>query len=181
MNLGHIKTILQQGGVIAYPTEAVFGLGCDPLNESAVKKLLQIKNRSINKGLILIAADYQQIKPYIQELAPEKMQAILNTWPGAFTWIFKSSSLTPKWIRGDHETVAVRVTNHPIAKQICQAFAGAIVSTSANVAEQAPARTAAEVAAMFEDGIDLIVDAECGSNKNPTQIRNALTGEIFRQ
>lgn len=173
---------LLQGDLIAYPTEAVYGLGCDPLNESAVLRLLALKKREIAKGLILIAASVEQALPYIDisQIPPDRMQQILASWPGPFTWVFPATELVPAWIRGNHATVAMRVTAHPVATALCMEFGRPLVSTSANVAAYPPARSKQEVADMFPDGLACIVEGELGGLEKPTEIRDAKTGELFR-
>jgi L-threonylcarbamoyladenylate synthase len=172
--------ILKTGGIISYPTEAVFGLGCDPFNKNAVLKLLQLKQRSIAKGLILIAANWEQIKNLTLPIDEKSLAKIFQTWPGPCTWIFPANEKCPKWITGKYTSVALRITNHPIAKTICEEFAGPIVSTSANIEGSAPARTVEEVQQQFAAGIDLIVPGAVGNLQQPTIIRDALTNETIR-
>ncbi|HVV67589.1 MAG TPA: L-threonylcarbamoyladenylate synthase [Gammaproteobacteria bacterium] len=171
---------LQNGGIIAYPTEAVYGLGCDPLNQEAVLRLLVLKKRPVAKGLILIAATWEQLVPYVEPVSTEVMAKVLSTWPGPFTWLFPVSPKTPDWIRGEHRTVAVRVTAHPIACALCSHFARPMVSTSANITGQAPARDADSVNKMFAMGVEVIVQGEVGGLLQPTEIRDVVTGKILR-
>jgi L-threonylcarbamoyladenylate synthase len=173
--------ILEEGGVIAYPTEAVYGLGCDPFNEPAVMRVLKLKNRMPDKGVILIAHDWKQLQPLVQYLPPDRMQPIFDTWPGPVTWVFPASELVPIWIRGTHLTIAVRVTNHPIASLLCKEFGNPIVSTSANIEGKEPARDEETVKKIFNDKIDLLVSGFVGDAKNPTEIRDALSGKILRR
>jgi len=173
--------ILQQGGVIAYPTEAVFGLGCDPDNHQAVEKLLAIKQRSRDKGLILIAADFQQLRPYLAEIDSSLKAKILTTWPGPVTWLWPAKPAVSSLLRGAHETIAVRVTAHPVAAALCLTFGGPVVSTSANLSSKPPARTAEEVRSQFGDQLDYVLEGEIGGLSRPSQIRDAVTGEIIRE
>lgn len=166
--------ILKQGGIIAYPTEAVFGLGCDPFNKKAVLKLLALKKREVKKGLILITATWEQVRHLTTANAPPSESA------APITWIFPASKHAPTWICGEHKTLALRLINHPTAKQICLKFGGPIVSTSANIEGQSPARSKNEVLQQFPAGIDLIVDGVTGGCKNPSEIRDASTGKIIR-
>lgn len=174
---------LHKGNIIAYPTEAVYGLGCDPFNEAAVLHLLALKKRDINKGLILIAAHIEQITPYIDvtQIPANRMQEILSTWPGPFTWVFPATSKVPAWIRGVHTSVAVRVTAHPVAQALCAEFGGPLVSTSANITGQLPAKNAAEVQKIFPEGIDFIVTGKVGEFAKPTEIRDAVSRELLRK
>ena len=171
---------LKTGGVIAYPTEAVFGLGCDPRNEAALKRLLQLKGRDVEKGLILIAASYEQLKPFLSELDKETEKELLASWPGPVTWLVPANESVSASLRGKHTTLAVRVTNHPLVQQLCNAFGGAIVSTSANTAGMQPARTIEEVKHYFNDSLDVIVKGETGGLSKPTEIRDALSKQVIR-
>src|SRR5512143_218632 len=126
--------VLHHGGLIAYPTEAVYGLGCDPRNADAVLRLLNLKQRPWQKGLILIAADLAQLDPYLLPLDEMMRARVVPTWPGPNTWLLPARVETPHWLRGEHDTLAVRVTAHPVAAALCRAFGGPIVSTSANLA-----------------------------------------------
>lgn len=172
---------LNRGGLIAYPTEGVYGLGCDPLNELTVLELLLLKKRKVNKGLLLIAANLEQISPYIAPIPPECMQRVLDTWPGPVTWVFPASELVPAWIRGDHSTVGVRITDHPVAKNLCEAFGRPLVSTSANLEGEAPAKHVKEVKQRFPLGLEVVMPGKVGKLDKPTQIRDAMSGQVIRQ
>ena len=179
-NVSAATRILSKGGVIAYPTEGVYGLGCDPFNEQAVKKLLALKERPIEKGLILIAANWQQIEALIQPLSSKQLEKIQATWPGPITWVFPASDKAPPWICGEHFSIALRITDHPIAHALCEAFDQPIVSTSANVANQPAATSMAEVQKYFADKDVFMVQGEVGLLQKPTPIRDALTGNYYR-
>lgn len=172
--------VMIQGGVVAYPTEAVYGLGCDPWNEDAVHRILAIKRREVSKGLILIAADPSQLEPFVLPLAAERMDEILASWPGPNTWLMPTRPETPEWLMGRFDTLAVRVTAHPLAAGLCRAFGGAIVSTSANVANRAPARTALGVRIALPGGPDLILAGACGGAERPSTIRDGRSGRVLR-
>lgn len=173
---------LRDGAVIAYPTEAVFGLGCDPFNRDAVFKLLSLKSRREQKGLLLIASHFDHLKPLIalDELSSHQINQALVTWPGPYTWVFPASAMVPSWIRGDFSSVAVRVTNHPVAKALCNAFGKPLVSTSANIDGCIPARTVEQVLQSIPKGIHAIIDGNTGSSLKPTQIRDVVTGKVIR-
>jgi len=177
--LEQAAALIQAGGLIAYPTEAVFGLGCDPRNSAAVTRLLKLKQRSPDKGLILISADFQQLQVYLKPLDDEVNRRIQTHWPGPHTWLLPAAKTTPKWLTGQHNTLAVRVTAHPIAAALCQRV-GAIVSSSANPSGAVEARSAAEVRGYFKQQIDLIMDAEVGGEKQPSSIRDGLSGHTVR-
>ena len=171
---------LHEGGIIAYPTEAVFGLGCDPDNDVALQRLLALKQRPAHKGLILVAANMEQLRPYLEPLADAVMQKIQASWPGPVTWLCPAKATVSTLLRGEHNTLAVRVSAHPVVQQLCQLYGKPLVSTSANISTAAPATTAAAVQDIFADAIDFIVPGELGGDATPTEIRDALTNVIIR-
>lgn len=171
---------LQQNGLIAYPTEAVFGLGCNPSNESAVQRLLALKQRSADKGLLLIAANIEQLLDWAN-IPAESLTSLRHQWPASTTYLFNASPNVPRWITGTHAKIAVRVTTHPVAAALCQRFGGALVSTSANISGQLPARTATEVAHQLGAQLDAIVPGECDPNAKPSTIIDFASGAIIRQ
>ncbi len=168
--------VLRRGGIVAYATEYCFGLGCDPLNRRAVIRLLRLKRRSIKKGLILLAADTRQLIPYTAEIPPKA----LATWPGPHTWLVARRRFAPGWISGGRSSVAVRVSAHPQAAALCRLAGMAIVSTSANRANDAPARTDREVRRRFGNAIDYVLPGRVGDAPAPTPIRDAETGNLIR-
>lgn len=174
-----IETI-KNGGVVAYPTEAVFGLGCDPFNENAVNRILELKNRSPKSGFILVAASWNQLESFVEPLPPHMMMRVSETWPGPVTWIFPVKPEIPTWITGGRKTIAVRVSAHPIVQEMCKLYGKAIISTSANLSGNTPAREARMVELIFGNKIDFILKASVGNSQLPTEIRNAITGEILR-
>lgn len=170
--------VIASGGVVAYPTEAVYGLGCDPWREEAVERLLALKRRPMAKGLILVAAGFDQLAPFLAPLPPERLRAVLATWPGPVTWVMPAARSAPRWLRGGHETLAVRVSDHPVVAALCRAC-GPLVSTSANRSGGRPARSAAEVRRMFGSGI-FVLNGPLGGLPRPTEIRDASTGRLLR-
>lgn len=167
------------GGVIAYPTEAVFGLGCDPLNPDAVHQLLHLKRRPVHKGLILIAAGFSQLLPFVELLPDASMRSVMATWPGPVTWLFPARSSTPDWLTGRHDTLAVRVTAHAFAASLCWRC-GPLVSTSANQAGRRPAKTPLEVRLRLPQPPDLILHEPLGDADRPSRILDARTGRALR-
>lgn len=171
---------LHAGGVVAYPTEAVWGLGCEPRNRHACLKLLHLKQRDWRKGMILIAADFEQLRPYVAALDDKTLAPALRTWPGPATWLLPASEETPEWVRGDSDRIAVRVTNHPIARELCLRYGGALVSTSANRAGEPPAMNVAQVRLHLGSQLDGVLPGELGRLDRPTPIRDLLTGTLLR-
>ncbi|MBL4764076.1 MAG: threonylcarbamoyl-AMP synthase [Colwellia sp.] len=175
--------IFTQGGIIAYPTEAVFGLGCDPDNDNAVRKLLSLKQRNVDKGLILLAADYSQLLPYLDGSAinQEQRVSVLSRWPDALTQVLPANSNISPLLCGVFDSIAVRITNHPDVVALCKLTNKAIVSTSANLSGQPPAITWQQVEQQLGDKVDFIIKADTLGFLKPTSIINGLTGAIIRQ
>ncbi len=171
---------MHRGGILAYPTEAVFGLGCDPLNEQSVLRLIALKQRSIHKGLILIGADMQHIRPFMQPVDNSVMQRLQDSWPGPATWLLPAAKWVPYWLTGQHDNIALRLTAHPVAAAVCRAFGGAIISTSANLNKRPPARTPLQARIRCANQPDMILSASTGQLDSPTPIRDALTGQSIR-
>ena len=174
--------VLRRGGVIAYPTEAVWGLGCDPLNEAAVMRLLALKQRDVDKGLILIAAEEAQLSRFIDmsSLDVAQTSAVRESWPGPHTWIVPASAQAPTWITGSHAGIAVRVSAHPLVIALCRAYGGALVSTSANRAGQPAVTTRDEIDPVILAGVDALTIGETGDQLRPTAIRDARSGDTLR-
>jgi L-threonylcarbamoyladenylate synthase len=178
--LRHAARIVRGGGVIAYPTEAVFGLGCSPRNQTAVARLLAIKRRSWRKGLILIGATLAQLERYVV-LPPEPRRSeVLASWPGPHTWVLDARADAPRWITGGRSSVAVRVTGHPLAAALCLAVGDAIVSTSANVSRRPPHRRLLRLRRDLGRQVDYVLAGPLGSLAEPTRIRDGRSGRILR-
>jgi L-threonylcarbamoyladenylate synthase len=172
---------LRFGGVIAYPTEAVWGLGCDPHNPEAVDYLLSLKQQPVAKGLILVAADMAQVQDYLQDLTPAQCATVSASWPGPNTWLIPDpQGRVPAWVRGRFDSVAIRVSAHPMVAALCRAFGGPLISTSANPQGKTPARQGWQVKRYFGDQLDAIAPGQIGAAARPSQIRDLLTGAVVR-
>lgn len=173
---------LKQGQLIAYPTEAVFGIGCDPDSEQAVLRLLELKQRPIEKGLILVAASLEQLEAYVDfsALTEQQRHTVMASWPGPNTWVMPKKASTPGWLTGQFETLAVRVSAHPQVQALCLAYGKPIVSTSANLTGHPPGRSKADVEQELGERLAYVVAGEVDLNANPTQIRDAQTGQVIR-
>jgi len=178
LKLRHAADVIRSGGVIAYPTEAVFGLGCDPGCQTAINRILDLKQRGEQSGLILIADSGAQLSDWITPTSAERER--LNATHGVITWIVTASPLAPAWITGGRSTVAVRITRHPVAAALCHAARTAIVSTSANRHGHPPARTTLSVRCKFGGQIDYIMPGNTGPLLNPSEIRDARSGAVLR-
>jgi L-threonylcarbamoyladenylate synthase len=173
---------LRAGGVVAYPTEAVFGLGCNPRDEAVFARLFALKRRPPTQGVLLIGADFAQVAPYIDldAMPAARLDEVRATWPGPHTWVFPRAADVPPWIAGGHPGIALRVTAHAPAAALCRAFGAALVSTSANPHGSPPARDAATVRDYFGATLDAVIDAPVGDLAGPTSIRDAISGAIIR-
>lgn len=170
--------ILQSGGVIAYPTEGVFGLGCLPDEFLAVSRILAIKERDPAMGLVLIASDIGQLEGWIE--LPKKTPDLTSSVEKPVTWVIPATDDVPYWIRGEHAGLAVRITSHPVAAALCDAAESALVSTSANVHGRPPARSRFVLRRRFGRLVDYIVPGDCGSASGPSQIRDLVSGKVLR-
>jgi len=170
---------INSGGIIAYPTEAVYGLGCRPDDFLAVKRVLQLKKRSMHKGLILVAADIEQIEPYVDYPTASVRERVLKSWPGPITWVLPATGMVPFWISGCHNSVAVRVSSHPAVNGLCR-MVGVLVSTSANPEHGVPARSAMRVLTYYGNLVDYILPGKVGSQVRPTEIRDAIKNTVLR-
>ena len=170
---------IRAGAVIAYPTEAVWGLGCDPWNEEAVDRLLAIKNRSVDKGLILVADNIRQFDFLLADLPQIWQDQLASTWPGPTTWLVPHQNRLPEWITGGHPGVAIRVSDHPLVRDLC-ALTGPLVSTSANPSGRPPALSRLRIEQYFAGQLDGVLDGRLGGRKNPSQIRDLLSGAQVR-
>jgi len=178
--IAHAARIVRAGGVVAYPTEAVFGLGCLPDDRAAVLRLLALKRRSWRKGLIVIGANLAQLERYV-DLPPEPLRSeILSSWPGPVTWVLPAKPGAPRWVSGGRDTLAVRWTAHPIAKRLCERAGSALVSTSANVTRRPPHRRLLRLRRDLGSGVDYVLPGELGGLAQPTVIRDARSGRTLR-
>ncbi|OUS11704.1 tRNA threonylcarbamoyladenosine biosynthesis protein RimN [Gammaproteobacteria bacterium 53_120_T64] len=171
---------LHSGGIACYPTEAVWGLGCDPKNDRAVQGLLALKRREPSKGLILIAADIAMFAPYLRGLEASSIEQLQNSWPAAITWLIPNNHHASPWISGGRDTLALRVTAHPVAGALSRAFGGPLISTSANPRGLPPAKSLMKVKAYFGNSLDAYTPGSIGHAATPSEIRNLLTGEVIR-
>lgn len=184
MKMKDLLKKLYQGQVIIYPTESVFGLGCDPDSERAIYSLLTIKNRSWKKGFILVAANYKQLMKYIDDNALNEKQrcSILSNSPNPITWIVPAHINTPYWLTGKFSSLAVRISRFEPIRRLCLAFGKPLVSTSANISGFLAARTILEINNQFEKYNLLVMhDNTLGGFLYPSTIKNIITGEIIRK
>ena len=171
--------VVRSGGVIAYPTEAVWGLGCDPWDSDAVHRLLALKERPVEKGLILVADCIEQFDFLLEDLPERWLDRLAGSWPGPNTWLVPHRQRLPGWITGKHDSVALRVSDHPLVARLC-ALTGPLVSTSANPAGRPSARSRLRVEQYFPGQLDAVLGGRLGGRRNPSTIRDLRSGEVIR-
>ncbi|MFT6048146.1 MAG: L-threonylcarbamoyladenylate synthase [Arenicella sp.] len=178
--LSDAVAVLKSGGVIAYPTESCFGLGCDPMNRPAVARILAIKKRAVSQGVILIASDVDQVNAYADLASAPLLESILASWPGPNTWLLAKRNAVPDWLSGEHTTIAMRVTAHQTSQHLCKSYGAAIVSTSANRHGRPALTDIGSLRSEMGSELDYILDASIGSDSVPSLIRDATTGQQLR-
>ncbi|MDP3847669.1 MAG: L-threonylcarbamoyladenylate synthase [Pseudomonas sp.] len=174
-----VAQVVRAGGLIAYPTEAVWGLGCDPWDSVAVYRLLALKQRPVAKGLILLADNIRQFDFLLADLPQVWQDQLASTWPGPNTWLVPHQNRLPEWIVGKHPSVALRVSDHPLVRDLC-ALTGPLVSTSANPAGRPPALTRLRIEQYFAGQLDAVLTGALGGRKNPSCIRDLISGRVLR-
>lgn len=173
-----LRAWLKQGGVLAYPTESCFGLGCDPMNHSAVKLILRLKGRGEAKGLILIAANRHQLRPYATRTSIEAAWQ-KGMWPGPVTWVLPAARTCPAWLTGGRKTVAVRITAHSVASELCEQTGMALISTSANKSGRPPSTTTEQCQEIFGKAVR-VWPGKTGRRKRPSTLIDFATGKVLR-
>jgi L-threonylcarbamoyladenylate synthase len=178
--LRQVKAHLDAGGIIAYATESCFGLGCDPFNYRAVRRLLRLKRRPQQKGLIVIGADWLQLQRLIPTL-PDKMRIRAQAkWPGAHTWLMPARASVPPWLKGRHERVALRIPAHAGARHLCARLDLPLVSTSANRSARVSIKSYRECTRQFGGSV-WVLPGRIGGSKHPSTIEDLLTGNVIRR
>ena len=200
-NVIQAAKFIRAGDVIAYPTESVYGLGCDPQNLIAVNKILQIKQRSSSKGLIIVAANIEQAFPYIKPLSDENIAKILSPTDKVITWLIPAQDNLYKLLTGTQEKsltstqeksltstqeklgkkIAIRISQHPIIKALCEELQHPIISTSANISGKPMCWSAQQVKQQLKTGINYILEGGSGGQSKPSEIRDLLSDQKIRK
>lgn len=175
-----LAAYLKRGGVIAYPTESCYGFGCDPDNRRAVHRILRLKRRPQKKGLILIASSYEQVARYIQPLTPAEQRRLQADGAQAITYLMPVKPSCPRWLRGEHDTLAVRMTAHPFARNLCRSAGSALVSTSANLGGRRAVKTYRDCQRMFGKKV-WVLRGRVGKRKRPSTIKAWGGDKIVRK
>lgn len=155
-----IKSILKNDGIIAFPTDTVWGIGCLPENQKAVEKIYAIKSRDKGKPLILLGKNTESLLPYVENLHENAKKIIEKYFPGAVTLVIKKSSKAPDYITSGFDTVGIRVPDCPIFVEMLEKCTetGVLATTSANISEMGAVSTKEEVINSIGDKVDYILD-----------------------
>lgn len=175
-----IRAAFRSGKLLVYATESCFGLGCDPNNRLALRRLLRLKRRPWHKGLLLVADSASQLEPYIEAPSAEQEATLAASWPGPQTWIIEARRGVPRVLTGRHRGIGVRVTAHRDAAAVSRIVRSPLVSTSANPAGGMPLRTYRACVRRF-GARALVVPGRVGEAKRPSTIRILKTGQIIRR
>ncbi len=171
---------VRQGGVIGYPTETVYGLGCDPLRADAVAAVNRLKGRDARKGLILLASRLQQLDDLI-DVSDRGQRAVITGESEPTSWIVPARDTAPDWITGGRNTLAIRVTSHPVVARLCDHLGHALVSTSANPAGKKPALNALQLHRYFDGQVDAMLVSTHNCSGRPSRIRDLESGQLLRK
>jgi len=175
----NLRAYLRRGGLIAYPTESCYGLGCDQRNPRALKRLIRLKGRSAAKGLLLIADRFKRLRTFVRPLSAPDRARMQRSWPGPVTWVVPASAACPPLLTGGRPTIAVRVTAHAGAARLCRSLGMALVSTSANKSGKPPAKSAAECRRIFGAQVR-VIDGRIGRRRRPSTLIDLATGTVLR-
>lgn len=175
----NLRAYLRRGGLIAYPTESCYGLGCDPRNPRALQRLVRLKGRNAAKGLLLIADHFKRLQAFVRPLSAPDRARMQRSWPGPVTWVVPASIACPPLLTGGRPTIAVRVTAHAGAARLCRRLGMALVSTSANKSGQPPATSAAECRRIFGAQVR-VIEGRIGPRRRPSTLIDLATGTVLR-
>ena len=166
--------VIAGGGVIAFRTDTIYGLGVDPFNEAAVARLKELKGREDNKPILLLISDAEQVERLIASCSDEFKIAAREFWPGPLTIVARAVSELPEEITAGTGTVGVRLPADESVRELVRECGGVLTATSANPAGREPARSAHEVAGYFSSGLDLIVDGGEVTATQPSTVLDVL-------
>ena len=161
---------------MGYPTETVYGLGADPFDRGAVNRIFRIKGRDPGKPISLLIPDVDTLEDIVQEVPALGRELMDRFWPGPLTLVLKASPHLPEELLSGGDSIAVRISSHPIAAALLRKLGGPLTATSANRSDQAPCRSAAEVARIFGDELDLVVDGGPSRTDRPSSIVDVSSG-----
>jgi L-threonylcarbamoyladenylate synthase len=178
-SIRHAAHIIKSGGIIAYPTDTIYGLGCDPYNICAIEKINIIKQRPLNKKFILLAGHFNQIKPLIKMDKNQEKIILRATQPTS--WVVNAGPHAPKWLIDNNGTLTIRVSQNNIVQRLCHILGHAIISTSANPSGKTPAKNSLELHKYFHHTVDKILASNKKLTNKPSKIIRLCDNYIFRQ
>ncbi|WP_037587119.1 L-threonylcarbamoyladenylate synthase [Stenoxybacter acetivorans] len=175
-----LRAHLKAGGVVAYPTESSYGLGCLPRHALGLRRIVQLKKRNQHKGLVLIGHDWASLRGLLHRLPENQEATLLTHWPAAKTFLLPAAKRVLPLLRGKgRSTLAVRIPDLETARFLCRAVGSALVSTSCNCAGKRACRQSREVCRQFGKRV-WIIDGRIGKQKQPSQIIDWASGKRLR-
>jgi len=177
-SIRHAAHIVKNGGVIAYPTDTIYGLGCDPFDPDAIEKINRIKQRPLNKHFILLAGDVKQLRRLIQINTDQEKTLTQNTLPTS--WIVKASEDAPSWLTDSSGNLTIRISNDDNVQRLCRALGHAIISTSANISGKSPAKNSFALHKYFHHKVDKILLANKKPSAKASRIIRLCDNQIIR-
>ena len=178
-SIRHAAHIIKHGGIIAYPTDTIYGLGCDPYNQHAVEQINRIKLRPANKQFILLAGNIKQIKPLI--LINQQQEKLLSQKTEPTSWVVNASTAAPAWLIDEKNTLTIRISQHKDVKKLCHALGHAIISTSANPSGKTPAKNALKLHQYFHSSVDKIILSASTQTGKASKIIRLCDNHVIRQ
>jgi L-threonylcarbamoyladenylate synthase len=184
-SIRHAAHIVKNGGIIAYPTDTIYGLGCDPYNADAVERLNVIKRRSSNKQFILLAGHINQVKDLLLFDKSEQKKITANAEPTS--WVVNATPTTPEWLtrssnKGDNDnhTLTIRISKNDTVRKLCDALGHAIISTSANLSGKRPAENTFYLHKLFHSTVDKILATNKPLTSKPSKVIRLCDNHVFR-
>lgn len=177
-SIRHAAHIINHGGIIAYPTETVYGLGCDIYNPDAIEKINIIKQRPLNKQFIILVGEIAQIRSLIE--INDKEKSIIENTTEPTSWVIKASPLAPEWLTDDRNMLTIRISQNSLVKKLCHILGHGIISTSANISGKKPARTSLDLHNAFHDKVDKILVSNQKTFNKPSKIIRLCDNYVIR-
>ncbi|MBT4482344.1 MAG: threonylcarbamoyl-AMP synthase [Candidatus Latescibacteria bacterium] len=176
-NIEEAVNVLKNGGIVVYPTETVYGIGCDPFNRIAYERVQHLKGRNNNKQMLLLACSLSQVEHFTGRLADIPRRLAHEFWPGPLTMVIKPRNEMPVYLYGDSGGVAFRITSHPIAAALSRNFGCPITSTSANMTGKPTVGTYEEALNMFGKDVSIVIKNHIPLNGTPSTVIDLTSGK----
>jgi L-threonylcarbamoyladenylate synthase len=169
--------VIKGGGVIIFPTETVYGLGCSPFNKKAVKRIFELKGRASKKPLAVIVENFKQVKQLTKKISPRAKDLMTRFWPGPLTLILYKSNKIPNYVTCGSKKIGIRMPDHPITLELLKACRMPIVATSANKSGSTPPLTAGKALKQIKD-VDMAIDGGRTSFKKASTVVDATKSKL---